>query len=64
MAEGEGFEPPWAVDPNGFQDRLVVTASITLQDWYHTAEVRTRIPTVKGWRPNLSDDDDTINRIE
>ena len=30
MAEAEGFEPPWAVDPNGFQDRLVVTASIRL----------------------------------
>ena len=29
MAEGVGFEPTW-VTPNGFQDRLVMTASITL----------------------------------
>lgn len=31
LAEAEGFEPPWAVSPNGFQDRLVVTASIRLR---------------------------------
>ena len=31
LAEAEGFEPPWAVNPNGFQDRLVVTASIRLR---------------------------------
>ena len=31
LAEAEGFEPPWAVHPNGFQDRLVVTASIRLR---------------------------------
>ncbi len=31
MAEVEGFEPPGAVNPNGFQDRLVVTASIHLR---------------------------------
>ena len=30
MAEGVGFEPTW-VAPNGFQDRLVMTASITLR---------------------------------
>ena len=30
LAEGGGFEPPWAINPNGFQDRLVMTASITL----------------------------------
>ena len=31
LAEVEGFEPPGAVNPNGFQDRLVVTASIHLR---------------------------------
>ena len=31
MAEAEGFEPPWAMNPNGFQDRLVVTSSICLR---------------------------------
>ena len=30
MAESVGFEPTW-VAPNGFQDRLVMTASITLR---------------------------------
>ena len=30
MAERKGFEPLW-VAPNGFQDRLVMTASITLR---------------------------------
>ena len=33
MAEVEGFEPPGAVNPNGFQDRLVVTASISLRNY-------------------------------
>ena len=31
MAQEEGFEPPWLFRPNGFQDRLVVTASIFLR---------------------------------
>ena len=31
MAEGVGFEPTWAMNPNGFQDRLVMTASISLR---------------------------------
>ena len=30
MAEGKGFEPLWLA-PNGFQDRLVMTASISLR---------------------------------
>ena len=30
LAQAEGFEPPW-VAPNGFQDRLVMTTSITLR---------------------------------
>ncbi len=30
LAQGVGFEPTW-VAPNGFQDRLVMTASITLR---------------------------------
>ena len=29
LAESEGFEPPW-VAPNGFQDRRVMTTSLTL----------------------------------
>ena len=31
LAEVKGFEPLWAVNPNGFQDRLVMTASIHLR---------------------------------
>ena len=31
VAEVKGFEPLWAVNPNGFQDRLVMTASIHLR---------------------------------
>ena len=30
LPQGVGFEPTW-VAPNGFQDRLVMTASITLR---------------------------------
>ena len=33
MAESVGFEPTWLA-PNGFQDRLVMTASITLPVLY------------------------------
>ena len=30
MAERKGFEPLWAKDSNGFQDRPVMTASVPL----------------------------------
>ncbi len=30
MAERVGFEPTWAFDPNGFQDRPVMTTSVPL----------------------------------
>ena len=40
MAERKGFEPLWLA-PNGFQDRLVMTASIPLRVtklFYHKIE--------------------------
>ena len=41
MAEVKGFEPLWAVNPNGFQDRLVMTASIHLRVMNFQGEIIT-----------------------
>ncbi len=44
LAEGVGFEPTW-VAPNGFQDRLVMTASITL----HNHECSSILPHMRRY---------------